>query len=256
MTPHRGVSFSLARQDHGGRRRRIQAAQRGHPQSACRHRQIALGKIADIGQGADDNQGEPGLAGCDTREARHGHGRQQRQDQARQDEKLAGGHDFLHFDAAGQLVQPLTAGEEQHRDHRRPDRDPVGQRQRDGPQEIGVHIQQQHHQPDIRLSVLVTLSDVLTIKHEEPRSEQHEAPGEGDEPVPIKEVQHPASEREHRERADAARACRAGVREDILKGQPEKEAQSEHQTLVCGGGGDAHAETLRRAPVPSEGGVS
>ena len=99
--------------------------------------------------------------------------------------------------------------------------------------------------------MLVTLSDVLTIKHEEPRPEQHESPGESDEANRIKEVQHTAREREHREGADAARTCRAGVSEDILKGQPKKEAQPKQEAQIRGGGGDDHEEALSRYPVSS-----
>jgi hypothetical protein len=87
-------------------------------------------------------------------------------------------------------MQPLPAGEEEHRDDCRSDGYPLGQRQRDRPKKIGVDIQHEHHQADTRLAFLVARLDVLTIENEEPGPEHHESTGEREKVSRIEEVQH------------------------------------------------------------------
>ena len=88
-----------------------------------------------------------------------------------------------------------------------------------------MDVEQGNDQPDIRLAGLVVLTDMLAIEDRQPSAEHEQAGGERDEMDRIEQVEHAAGEREHRKRADAARAPGVGAGEEILEGQAEKQAQ-------------------------------
>ena len=99
----------------------------------------------------------------------------------------------------------------------------------DRAEEIGVDIEQGNDQPDIRLAGLVGLTDMLAIEDRQPGAEHQKAGGEWDEMHRIEQVEHAAGKRQHRKRADAARAPGVGAGEEILEGEAEKQAQRHKQ---------------------------
>lgn len=128
-----------------------------------------------------------------------------------------------------QRVQLLAAGEQQNHGDRGADRDPVRQSERHRAEEIGVDVEQGNDQSDIRLAGLVGLTDMPAVEDRQPGAEHQKAGGERDEMHRIEQVEHAAGERQHRKRADAARAPGVGAGEEILEGEAEKQAQRHKQ---------------------------
>ena len=160
--------------------------------------------------------------------------RQQRQSNPGQNQKFAGGDDLLHFDTPRQCVKLFAAGEQKNRRDRDRHADPRRQRQSDGAEQIGEHIEDRHDQPDIGLVLFLML-----VRHgrgnrrQSQAPEHHKAAGKWHETVGIEQIKHAAGEREQRKGADAAGPPLVGVREIFLECQPEKEAQAEKQRNAC-----------------------
>ena len=127
----------------------------------------------------------------------------------------------------------LAAGKQQNRRHGHRHRDPWRQRQGDGAEQISQHIEQRHDEPDIGLSLEVSLLLVLlgvgAVVHDEPRAQHHEAAGERDEAHGVEQIKRPACQREQRKSPDAAGPPLVGMREEFFKRQPEKETQAKKQ---------------------------
>ena len=92
-----------------------------------------------------------------------------------------------------------------------------------------MNVEHRNDQADIRLAFFVLFADMLAIEDGEPGSEHDEAAGEGDEMIWIEQVEHAATERQHRKCANAARTLGVGASEKIFESQPEKQAQAEKQ---------------------------
>ena len=71
---------------------------------------------------------------------------QQRQHEAGEDEELAGGDDFLGFDAPRQAVQLLARSQQQNRGHRGADGNPRRFGERRGADQIRQHVADRNHQ--------------------------------------------------------------------------------------------------------------
>ena len=155
--------------------------------------------------------------------------RQQRQDDAGQDQEFAGGDDLVDIDAPRELVKFLAPGEQKNRDDRETHRKPGRQRQCDRAQKISVNIERRHHQPDIRLAFVVAFADMLTIENGEPNAEHDQPGGDWEEMGRVEEVKHAAGGGEDRKGADAARAPDVTVGEEVLKSKAEKEAQPDQK---------------------------
>jgi hypothetical protein len=119
-------------------------------------------------------------------------------------------------------VKSLATSEQQDRRHRGSHGDPIGQRQGDYTEQVGVNVEQQDHEADIRPSLLVTFANMLGVEDSEPRPEYQQTAGERKEMDGIEEVQHASGKRQDRECADPSSAfrCRVGVK--ILECQAEK----------------------------------
>ena len=141
------------RQHHRRGRGRIQAAQHGGHQPGTGWRDVALQQIADIRHRADRDHREPHLMRRDAGKVGHRRVRQQRQHEAGHQQEAAGIDDLAQLDAAGEAVQHLAPGQEQHGGDGRADGDPGRLGERHRPEQIGEHVADRHHQADIRKPV-------------------------------------------------------------------------------------------------------
>jgi len=142
---------------------------------------------------------------------------------------LADGDDFLDFDPPRQCMQLLAAGEQKHRDHRYRHRDPGRQRQSHRAKDISVNVENRHDDADIRLALLVDGADICAVIDDEPPTEDQQAAGERNELAWIEEIKNAASEREHREGANAAGPSPWRLREEIFERESEEETKAKEQ---------------------------
>jgi hypothetical protein len=77
-----------------------------------------------------------------------------------------------------------------------------------------VNVEQQNHEANIRLSLLITLTNMLEVEDSEPGPEHQQTTGEWKETDGIEEVKHASGKRQHRKCADPARASRCHVGEN------------------------------------------
>ena len=172
--------------------------------------------------------------------------RQQRQHDAGEDQKFAGGHDFPDLDAPCQAVKLLAAGEQKHRGDRHRHGDPRVKRQRDGAEQISEHIEKRHDEADTRLVRLrLMLVDMREVVDEEPSTQHQKPAGERQEMHRVEQIKHSAHQREHRKAADAAGPPLVGVGEIFLEGEAEEEAQAQEQGDVSGRRRRDHAGDYR-----------
>src|ERR1700721_1054048 len=101
------------------------------------------------------------------------------------------------------------------------------QRQRDGAEDGGMDVEDDHHQPNVALAFLLRLAEMLAIKDREPGAEHDEPGGEGDEMRRIERVEAAAGRGEHRKGANATRTLGVAVGEKVLEREAEKQAQAE-----------------------------
>jgi hypothetical protein len=94
-----------------------------------------------------------------------------------------------------------------------------GQRQGYRPEQIGVHVDQQDNQANIRLALFIAFADMFPVEEGKPYSEQQQTGSERDKMLGIEEVEHATGKSEHRKSADATRTPRVGAREEILECQ-------------------------------------
>ena len=78
-------------------------------------------------------------------------------------------------------------------------------------------------------SAVYMLAHMRAVIDDEPSAEDEKAAGKRNEMNGIDQIEHAAREREHRKSADAAGPALVGVGEEILKGEPEEEAQAEQE---------------------------
>ena len=168
--------------------------------------------------------------------------RQQRQHDPGEDQKFAGGDDFLDLDPARQRVQLLAAGEQENRRHGDCHRHPGRQRQRGGAQHVSEHIEQRNNEADIDVAISIVvglflmLADMGAVIDEQPGAQYQEAGGKRQEMDGIEQIKRAAGEREQGKSADAARPPLIGVGEEFLEGEPEKKAQAQQQRDARRGG--------------------
>jgi hypothetical protein len=233
IAAHTGIGLRLARQHHRGCGRRIKPAQSRHPQAARGGGPIALRQVTRIGQAADHDQRQPGVARRDGGECRHRLVRQQRQHDAGQDQKFTGGDDFVDVDAPRQRVKLLAPGEQQNGEHRESHRKPGRQSERNGTEKISVDVERRYDDPDIRLAFVVGLADVLTVEDREPGAEHDQSGGERNEMGRVEQIKHAAGGGEDRKRANAAGAADVAVGEKVLIGEAEKQAQPDQERCAA-----------------------
>ena len=123
----------------------------------------------------------------------------------------------------------FAAGEQQNGDDGEAHGEPGRQRQRDRAEQIGVDVERRHHQPDIRLALVVALADMLPVEDREPNAEHDQSGGERDEMGRVEQVEHATGGGEDRKGADAAWSANVAVGEKVLKGEAEKQAQPDQK---------------------------
>ena len=161
--------------------------------------------------------------------------RQQRQDNPGEDQKLAGGDDFLDLHTSRQCVQLLTAGEQKNRRHGYRYRHPRRQRQGGGAKQVGKDIEQGHNEADIGVAIflmpvlLLVFADMRAVIDEKPSAQYEQAAGKGNEMNGFEQIKRAASQCEQRKSTDTARPPLVGVREEFLKGEAEKKTQAKKQ---------------------------
>jgi len=132
-------------------------------------------------------------------------------------------------------VKLLAPGKQKNSDNRETDRKPWRQRERDRAQKISVDVERWYDQPDIRLAFIVAFADMLTIENGKPDAEDDQPGSERHETGWVEQVEHAAGGGEDRKSADAARTPDVAVREEVLVGEAEKEAQADQQCRAAQG---------------------
>src|SRR5579862_293028 len=96
------------------------------------------------------------------------------------------------------------------------------QRQSNCAEHIGVDVQHRHHEADVGFSLFVGFARVLLIVDEEPGTEDEKSAGKRDKMHRVEQVEHAATQRQHRKGADAAGASYVAAVEKIFKCEPKK----------------------------------
>src|SRR6202011_2924579 len=150
----------------------------------------------------------------------------QREDDADEDEELAGGQDLILRDQPGKAVHPLARPDDQHRCDGPPARYPRGLRQGDWSEDVDEEIAYRDHQRPAGPAFRGLLESKELVQ---PRRHGEEAGDKGQGPVRLDQVEHRSREPDQRESPDAAGDCWFVALVDFLKGEAEKKREDEQQ---------------------------
>ncbi len=101
-----------------------------------------------------------------------------------------------------QRMQPLSSSQQQDGSDSGPDRDPVGQRERECAEDIGVEVENEHDNSDSRFAIIAASDHVFGVEDSEPSPKDDKAAGEWNKMDWIEKIKRASAQREQRECAD------------------------------------------------------